>query len=507
MTTDSAPPTETESDVPTANSSGTPTLSDSALRMSIASWLRASLYDDRDLYTTFDWPSVGGIDVEQYYATYTRHPFAKPVVDRPAFTTWRDDPEIIDDADGDETDFEADVRQANRELDLWSYAERLDRLAGIGRFGVLVWITSDIESPSDLEDPLDPMLLAGQGLDAVNQIKVFSEVSVDGIGWGGIEAAEDGRWGKPVHYSIDFSPEADTDSDRPDQVYDVHWTRTIAVPASRLLDDDFFGRPRLESVINTLRDIEKVLGSVAELAYRGADKGLAISYDPEKVNVTSEEFWEQNDEELQEWHHGLKHVLETVGDVHELGGQIADATGIFEPQLSALAAATGIPKRVFEGDPAGALASAKEDTQAYFGQIEERRNEYATPHIARPVLGWLVRNGIISQPTDGFGTVDVDWPALRVLSEKEQAELANERLEHLHAAVTVAEARDLHGLEPQPEWMPDEVANAYLAEMRGSGGVGGPGEALEAALSDNRKKAQAAARNAARIKIGAEADN
>ncbi|AXR80796.1 anti-CBASS protein Acb1 family protein [Natrarchaeobaculum sulfurireducens] len=491
----------------TANAAGPNpnTVSSSGMRWAIAAYLGASLYDQRDIYDTFDWPRQP--DAEWLYATYTRNPFAKPVVDRPAFTSWRDDPAIVDQAEDEQTDFEEDVEKAARVLDLWSYAERLDRLAGIGRYGVMVFVTSDVDSPDDLSTPLEAESLSTSGLDAVNQIKVFSEVSVDNIEWGGIGEASDGRWGKPVSYTIDFSPEAETEEGRTDPTYDVHWTRTVAVPATRLLDDDFFGRPRLEPVINTLRDIEKVLGSIAELAFRGADKGLAISYDPEKIDTTSEDFWDQNDEEMQEWHHGLKHQLETVGDVQELGGDVADASGIFEPQLAALSSATGIPKRVFEGDPAGALASAEEDTQAYFGMIKERRSEYVTPHLVRPMLEWFVDNAIISPPSEDIDRVDVEWPALRVLSEQEQAELANKRLEFLGPAVVVKEAREMHGLEPQPDWMANEVANSYLNEMQAGGAADGPGEALEAALTENRKEAAAAARTQSRMLLGAEGDD
>lgn len=484
----------------TANANQQQNISSAGLRQAIQAWLGASLFEGRDYYDTFDWPT--DIDEEQYYATYTRNPFAKPVVDRPAFTSWRDDPIIVDDGDDEQTDFQQDVEKANRELDLWSYAERLDRLAGIGRYGVLVFVTSDVEQPDDLSAEFSPGDAPGDGLDKINQIKVFSEVSVDNIRFGDVNDAQDGRWGKPTEYSIDFSPEAETEEDKNDAVYDVHWSRTVAVPATRLLDDDFFGRPRLEPVYNVLKDIEKVLGSVAELAYRGADKGLAINYDPDKVDST---FMKDNDQDLQEWLHGLQPAFQTAGaDIQELGGQIADATGIFEPQLSALAAATGIPKRVFEGDPAGALASAEEDTQAFFGMIKERRSEYNTPHIARPIIDWVLDNDLISDPSTDGNHYGIEWEPLRVLSEMEQAELATERLESIDSAVTVKEARKMHGLEPQPEWMDDEIANSYLTDL---GGGGGPGDALEEALEENRASAQTAARNQVRMQRGQEADD
>lgn len=488
---------DVDNTTPTANSG----VSTSGLRQAISAWLGESDYQKRDIYETFDWPRRP--DAEQFYALYVRNPFAKPVVDRPAFTSWRDPPLIKDDDVDEETQFEEDVEKVARAHDLWSYGERVDRLAGIGRYGLLVFVTADIESPDDLAEEA-PDTIPGDGADKITQIKVFSEVSVDEIDWGTIADAGDGRWGKPVSYTVDFSPEAETEQAAGEATYKVHHSRAVAVPASRLLDDDQFARPRLEIVMNALKDIEKVMGSIAELAYRGADKGLAVNFDPEKVD-TSGQSWDDLEEELQDWQHGLQPLLRLVGanNVQQLGGEVADASGIFGPQLSALSAATNIPKRVFEGDPAGALASAEEDTQAYFGYIQERRKEFVTPHIVRPILDWLEENGVVSESTSDY--VGIDWAALRVLSEQEKAELAATKAEWIPQAVTVREIRKAFDMEPQPEWMADEIANSYLSEV--GGGQAGAGAALDSALAANQRQAEAAARTEARIQRGTPADD
>ncbi|OVE83205.1 anti-CBASS protein Acb1 family protein [Natronolimnobius baerhuensis] len=403
----------------------------SVMRASIAGVLGHS-NQNRDIFDTFDWTRRP--TAKQFYALYRTHPFAGPIVDRPAFTTWRDEP-IITDKPDEETDFKDDVEKLFRNLDLPSQMERVDRLAGIGRYGLSVFITTDCLDEDGtvdedrLAEPIDPEQFTADGLDNIVQHKLFSEISVDAIEWGNETHAAEGRWGLPVRYSIDFSSEGDTDKSDSDRTWSVHHSRTVAVPASRRLDHDFFAPPRLEGSFNVLRDILKVLGSVAEMAYRGADKGLAVSHNPNDVDVTSEQFWEQHDEEVQEWFQGLKPIFETTGEVQELGGQIADVSNIFEPQLSALATDTGIPKRVFEGDPAGALASAEEDTQAYFGLIKERRTEYAGPLNARPHIQWFVDNGLITPPSGGW--FDIDWETLRVLSEQEQADLEAKRGEAL----------------------------------------------------------------------------
>ncbi len=315
----------------------------SVMRASIAGVLGHS-NQNRDIFDTFDWTRRP--TAKQFYALYRTHPFAGPIVDRPAFTTWRDEP-IITDKPDEETDFKDDVEKLFRNLDLPSQMERVDRLAGIGRYGLSVFITTDCLDEDGtvdedrLAEPIDPEQFTADGLDNIVQHKLFSEISVDAIEWGNETHAAEGRWGLPVRYSIDFSSEGDTDKSDSDRTWSVHHSRTVAVPASRRLDHDFFAPPRLEGSFNVLRDILKVLGSVAEMAYRGADKGLAVSHNPNDVDVTSEQFWEQHDEEVQEWFQGLKPIFETTGEVQELGGQIADVSNIFEPQLSALATDTG----------------------------------------------------------------------------------------------------------------------------------------------------------------------
>ena len=481
----------------------------SGFRQAMAVALGASGYGDRYIYSTFDWPKDP--DAEDFYALYRRNPFAAPIVDRPATTSWRDPP-IINDEGDEETEFQKAVEKANRAHDLWGYAERVDRLAGIGRFGLLVFVTADVEDSDDLAEPLpDAASIPGDGLDKVTQIKVFSEVSVDDMEMGGIDDADDGRWGLPISYDVDF--ETDDESGDDESTFTVHHSRTVAVPATRLLDDDFFGQSRLEPCVNALRDIEKVMGSVAELAFRGADKGLAINFDPEKVN-TSEEGMEMVNEELSDWHHGIQPFLKLVGadSIQTLGGEIADPSAVIDKNLSAIAANTGIPKRVFEGDPAGALAAAEEDTQAFHGSIQERREVYNAVHIARPILQWFIGVGAI--PDSAGDHIDIEWEPLRVLSEQEETDIGATKAEWLSPAITVAEAREMFGMTPQPDWMSDDVAKSYLSEM-GSSSTGGfapgsgrgPGSALDSALAANRRDAEAAARTEARIQRGLNADD
>lgn len=429
MSTDT-PSDQPESAQPTANSDNL-----TGLRLGLALALGNSGFDDRDRYDTFGW--LTDPDPEDYLALYLRNGYARTVVDKPALTTWRDAPRVVDDADQeDDTEFEDAVTRLAREHNVWDYATRVDRLAGIGQHGLLVFGLSDTDDPSDFSTDASDASFE-DGLDAIQTLRVYHEDQIEEIEWGGPGT---GRWGKPVEYQIDLGEDVDESTEDNDNgTLHVHWSRVVDVPATRLLDDETLGRPRMEPVLNNLIDIEKTLGSVAEMAYRGADKGLHLDADPAKVDTSK---LDDLDDELQRWYHDAQPWLKTQGvEVENLGGEVADPEGIIEPNLDEIAATTGIPKRELRGNQQGEQAGADQDEKSYFGMIEERREQYAAPYIVREVLDRLRDLGILPAPLGP--TYDVTWPDLTQLSEAEQAALEQDRSEVVANLATVVP--DLRG--------------------------------------------------------------
>lgn len=88
-------------------------------------------------------------------------------------------------------------------------------------------------------------------------------------------------------------------------------------------------------------------------------------------------------------------------------------------------------------------------------------------------------------------------------NEREETELTQIILDTIGEATTVREAREMFGLEGQPEWMADEVANSYLSELRSQPSAG---DALEMALAETEAEAAAQARAETRIQNGVVAD-
>lgn len=401
------------------------------LRHSLANELGDSGHDARDWYDTFGWPNRGNDadwDADNYYALYLRNAYAYAVVAQKPKTTWKHEPEVRDRADQEEdvqddpTEFERAITKLDREHDVWHYAHRVDRMAGIGRHGLLVIDYADTNGPEDFEEPFTGVENAG-GLDMVNGYRVYPEPMIEDIDWG--KPGSD-RWGEPITYQIDLGDDADAGTqDEEETTLTIHHSRVVDVPARVLDDDETRARPRQEPVLNNILDIEKTLGSTAELSYRAADYGINVNLDPEKVD-TSGDALDTMEDDLQDWYHGLQPFFRTTGaDVNRLGGEVKDPTGIVDNNVRAIATQTGIPQRVLEGASLGELASAEKDEEQYYGLIGERQRQYAEPYIARAIVDHHLEDGALPAPEGDW--YDFEWPDLSELSEQEAATVKETR--------------------------------------------------------------------------------
>jgi len=369
-------------------------------------------FEGRDLYDTFGW--VEDPREEEFYATYLRNPIAKAIVDTPAETTWRHPPTVVDTEAEATTDFEAAVQRLEQQHDLYSYCGRIDKLAGIGEYGVLVFGFAD---GNDLDEPVNR-----ENVNSVSDIawlRVFPQVSITDVDVDNDPNSD--RWGKVDTYDIDLS-DADDSGEGMFGSVSVHHERVVHVPSTELLDDEIRGTPRQEPVFNVLLDIEKVFGSAAEITYRGADYGLHVDVDPE-YDFDADAL----NEELQRYTNQLQNFIKTQGtSIERLGGEVTDPSGLVDTLMSMVIAGAPYapPKRMLMGAEQAELASSQ-DKANYYGKISERQTQYAERHILRQAFDKLIEYGILPTPEDGL--YDVNWPDLFELNDKEEAEVLSER--------------------------------------------------------------------------------
>jgi len=401
-------------------------------------------YDgQRDYYDVLGYPEDP--QAVDYLARYLRQDIARTIVDAPANTSWRNRPEITDDGENDEeseTAFEAAVTRLFDEHRLLHYLERTDKVAGIGRFGLLFLGVADGDE-NDMSDPVDEQSFTD--LDDLAYLSVFGEHRVNDIDL--VTDPANPRYGLPKYYRIEFSQEHGHQSRR------VHWSRVVHV-AEDLLEDEIHGRPRLEGVLNRLHDLEKVIGGSSEMTWRGADRKFVLDADPDMGQITDSD---ELKGEVEEMIHGLRPVAYTRGmDLQSIEGDTVDPSGIVDELLKLIAGETGIPQRILTGSERGELASTQ-DRATFYGRMGERQQHFCEPQMLRPILDRLIDCGILPDPQDA--EYEVEWPALFELSDLEQAELQNKQAQALKQAAPSGDPGQLGTIEEIREqvldWSPE----------------------------------------------------
>jgi uncharacterized protein len=385
-------------------------LSELVGRMTFASRLGTQQYGgDRDIYQALGYKET--IQFDDYYGRYTRQDIAKAVIDRPAKITWKGNIEVLDTNDDIITPLEGEWKKLERRLKLKNKFVRVDRLSGIGRYGVLLLGLNDARNSMGFQLPVRPF----KGLDLL-YVKPLSEKSAI------IDIYEkdpkNPRYGLPLFYKI---PIRNSDSGMEEEVR-VHYSRIIHV-VDDLLESEVIGSSRLEPVFNRLMDLEKIVGGDAEMFWRGARPGYhgKVSDDYQITDNTLNDLQDQIDE----FEHNLRRILINEGlDLKALEQQIADPIPHVDIQMQMISSVTGIPKRVLVGSERGELASSQ-DKAEWLEFVQSRREEFAEPHVIRPFIDHCIEIGVLPRPVSE--DYNITWSDLFSVSEKDKAEIGRIR--------------------------------------------------------------------------------
>lgn len=450
-------------------------------RQQFAFSLGRAFEGERDYYQVLGYTRYP--EVDDFWAKYSRDDIAGRLVDLPAQDTWKRRPVLIDgEARSDEETPNSEFIRAwqqmtdagsDEALNIYHYFERIDRLSGIGHFGVLL---IGVRDGRRLEEPFEGKLA---GIKDILYLRPCSEASVM-ISPGDIDQdPQSKRFGKPVYYSINMDNAGSGIYSR------VHWSRVLHV-AEDLLEDEVNGRPRLERVLNRIDDLMKIVGGSAEATWKLMRKGLAAiareGYTMPQDTTAKNEFNTQ----MEEYDHGLRRVLRLAGvDLKELGSEVVDPSGLFGIIISLIAAASGIPQRILIGSERGELASSQ-DLVSWANAVAERQVNFAEPSILRAFIHWCLKAGILPKPKSG--KYRVEWPPLYTLTEIEEAEVAERKSQAIKFYVEATGAVDvvkpdefrekIMKLPPmegmmEPEEEPEEETVVF-EEMRGQRNGTGP---------------------------------
>ena len=147
---------------------------------------------DRDLYKALGYKTA--LTYADFYNQYCRQDIAKAVIDRPVKATWQGQLELIESEDANRTPFEQAWYDLNKKFKLRSLLSRVDKLTGIGRYGVLFLGLDDAKSRDALQEPVAP------GKRKLKYIKPFSEntARIDTF----VTDSRNERYGLPLIYML-----------------------------------------------------------------------------------------------------------------------------------------------------------------------------------------------------------------------------------------------------------------------------------------------------------------
>jgi hypothetical protein len=394
---------------------------------------------NRDIYAAAGYVRQDEVKFSHYWGLYSRGDIAGRIVDMPAKTTWRTPPEIVIEGEDKGTKFTQAFEDLAKRLKLWSYFQRADRLAGIGKYAVIV-----IGVKGVTDQQLKTPLIKVPGPDAVIYLSVYHEDNAQITEWETDTGNE--RYGLPKVYQLKTTTnpafKAGGAAGAGSELL-VHASRVIHI-AEDVLEDDVFGRPRLERCLNRLYDLEKVAASTGESYWQLVARILQAKIDP-NMEIGTDDL-KVLDEKLGELVHDLRRQFYGQGvGLEWLSSETPNVTQVADFYFSLIAGAAGIPKRILFGSEMGELASST-DQETYLGTINERQESFAEPSILRAFVDRMILIGALPKPEGGKkkdgqpakqGEYQVNWPALYEESDKEMAEVDGKRASAAQALTPV----------------------------------------------------------------------
>lgn len=389
---------------------------------------------------------IASPDTEEYIRRYERQDIAYRVVNAYPNAVWNHPPSVESDTDtqGD-SEFEKNFIELSQKLKLFNVINRADKLSGLGRYSVIYIGLSDINS----NEGITAEMQAGKFSDIgdILFIAPFSEANATVGKY--VTETSDPRYGLPEIYTLTTGGYGgDTGSSVNVTTMRVHHSRIIHI-AEGTLENETFGIPRLQSILNRLDDLEKVVGGSSEIYWLNGRGGLNLNADKDTEIADPDKLGEH----IADYEHNLTRVLKTKGiSVNPIELSVHDPSNHVSVILDLISGATGIPKRILTGSERGELSS-NQDENNWQARVDERRNNYCEPLILRPIIDYFINIGILTK-TD----YKITWPELFTLSQKDKADIA---LKTAQAISTYMSNPESEMVMPVQQFVEDVLGQEY----------------------------------------------
>lgn len=364
----------------------------------------------RDYGSIFGWDDV--ITPEKMMYMYNRGGIAKRLVDAYPDANWARPPEIW--ADGDDAWTKA-WETLLGEVDVWGALHRLDRLAALGHYAVMLIGTDRPGLEMPLRNPT-----------SLSFLQPYGELSAKITKWDKDRQSE--NYGRPAVYRIypdnlgsgltlSNSNGVET-AGTTRSSFLVHHSRILHV-ARGSLEDDVYGQPLMAPSWDYLTDLRKVVGSSSESYWISANRGMQADVDKEMTLNSGDEAALQD--EIDDFFNGFRRFVRTKGvELKTLDNQLADPKNPFDVLVTLISGTSGIPKRILLGSEAGQLASTQ-DKGNWAERLEEERSLHSEPKVLRPFIRKLISAGLLPKLAEG-AKLRTLWPDAYRMSPLERGQ-------------------------------------------------------------------------------------
>ena len=381
----------------------------------------------RDIYEALGYPLE--LTYQDFVTRYVRQDIARAVIDKPVDGSWQGGC-LIQESTDEDTALEKSWKSLiqREELNVFGKLNRLDKLVGIGSYGVLLFGLDDVAQKDQFALPIT----AGKSSQLM-YLQPLSEDSAKISQWETKTANP--RYGQPLYYDVTLAqPGSDSTTN-----LRVHFSRVLHIPGE-ILEGSVEGASRLLPIYNRLFDLEKLVGGSAEMFWRGARPGYKAKVEPDFTLTTDDE--DDFKDQLDEYEHNLRRFLVAKGmDIDSLETQVADPSSHVDVQIQMISAQTGIPKRILTGSERGELASTQ-DLTSWYSLLQARRENYLPGSILRPFIRKCQDIGVLAPVKSEEAGYSFVWTPLFEKSDAEKAEVGKIRATALnqYAAQPMAEA-------------------------------------------------------------------
>ena len=285
---------------------------------------------------------------------------------------WDENIRVTDDQEAEEaTEFEQAFDQLVKRKNLLHYLKRLDTLACLGHYSVLVLGVAD--SADKLTDPIGNV---PNGIDGLAYLETYGQENAQIAAFN--HDKNDPNYGRPSQYELHLGgydiQGTSASATFQESSEPIHYSRVIHV-AQGALENDIIGKPILSPILNSLMDLEKVTGGAAEAFWLNARGGIHLDYKGNSAPggvVQKDADIDDLDESVDEFVNQMSRVITTEGaDVKVLQHPNHSPQYQFEIILKQIAGAIGVPQRILVGNEAGEQASSQ-DITAFNSRVRER---------------------------------------------------------------------------------------------------------------------------------------